>query len=183
MEDREIVELFFSRSERAIAECDAKYGRYCRTIAKNILGSDEDAEEAVNDSYLSAWNSIPPKRPERLAAYLGMVCRSRAIDKARKNVREKRGGGYELALDEFEDVVSGTEAPPSDAIAIRDALNSFLSSLGKRERVIFMRRYFWCSSVLQIADDLDISEGAVKMTLLRTRKKLKEHLEKEGFEL
>lgn len=182
MDDRKIIDLFFSRSERAVSECEEKYGRYLYATAKNILGSDEDAKEAVNDAYLTAWNNIPPARPERLCAYLGMICRSRAIDKARANSRVKRCG-YEESFDEMDDVVSGDDSSPCDRVALRDALNAFLSGLDMKARVIFLRRYFWCSSIPDISNDLNLSDGAVKMSLSRTRKKLKEHLIKEGFDL
>lgn len=183
MKDDDIIELFFKRSESAISECDAKYGKYCRAIAHNILGSPEDADEAVSDAYLAAWNTIPPHRPERLISYLGTLSRTKAIDKLRTASREKRGGSYDIINAELDDIVSGNDNSPVDKIALADALNSFLSSLDKRARVIFMKRYFWCQGISEIASSFTLSEGAVKMSLSRTRQKLKEHLIKEGFDL
>ena len=184
MEDREIVKLYFERSEDAITESRKSYGRYCRYIASRILESDEDVEEVENDTYMKAWSRIPPDRPDALGAYLGMLCRGIAIDRLKSSRREKRGGGqYAAALDELSECVSDGDESGSitDKIALRDALNSFLASLPEKTRIVFMKRYFWVSSVKEISDELGMSESAVKMLLLRTRGKLKIFLEKEGF--
>ncbi|MBO4353313.1 MAG: sigma-70 family RNA polymerase sigma factor [Clostridia bacterium] len=184
MDDRKIIALFFSRSETALALTKEKYGKYCRKIAYNILGSEEDADEAVNLAYLNAWETIPPKDPDDLGAYIGMLCRSRAIDIRKTRERQKRGGSeYDLALDELEDCLPGEESDVADAIALRDALGKFLSLLKKRERAIFMSRYFWSSSVSEISNSFAMREGAVKMALSRTRAKLKDFLKKEGFDV
>lgn len=184
MEDREIVKLFFRRSEVAISECEKKYGRYLTAIANRILGDDEDAKETVNDIYLCAWNNMPPKKPDDLGAYLGMICRSRAIDKRKSETREKRGGdGYDASLDELVECLPCEDENVVDGIALRDAMNAFLGELPKKSRVVFMKRYFWFLSVSEIAQSLGMGESAVKMTLSRVREKLKEYLMKEGFTL
>ena len=184
MEDREIIALFFSRSDGAIAECEKKYGRYVTAIAERILGSEEDAKETVNDVYLKAWSTIPPKNPDDLCAYLGMICRSRALDRRRSDARQKRGGdAYEESLDELIDCLPSHDENPADAIALRDALNAFLGGLTKKSRVVFLKRYFWFLSVSEIAEAMKMSESAVKMTLSRVREKLREYLTKEGFAL
>lgn len=184
MEDREIVKLFFSRSEDAISECEKKYGRYLMAIASRILGNDEDAKETVNDIYLYAWNRMPPKIPDDLCAYLGMVCRSRAIDKRKSETREKRGGNsYDASLDELVECIACEDENVVDKIALRDAMNAFLASLTRKSRVVFMKRYFWLLTVSEIAQSQGMGESAVKMTLSRVREKLKKYLMKEGFVL
>ena len=185
MEDREIVALYWDRSEAAIAESRSRYGGYCRYIARQILGSEDDAEETENDVYLAAWNAIPPAKPENLGAYLGMLCRRKAIDRRRTRTREKRGGGqYEAALDELLGCLpeeSGEGMP--DRVALKDALERFLRDQPRQSRTLFMRRYWWASPVSEIARDFAMKESAVKMQLLRTREKLRVFLEKEGFGL
>lgn len=182
MEDREIVKLFFTRSENAISECEKKYGRYLTAIAERIIGDGEDAKETVNDIYLNAWNSIPPKKPDNLGAYLGMICRSRAIDRRKSETREKRGGnGYDASLDELIECLPSEDENIVDRIALRDAINAFLATLSKKSRVVFMKRYFWLLTVSEIAESMKMGESAVKMTLSRVRAKLKEYLMKEGF--
>lgn len=188
MNDAAIIELFFSRDERAIAECRTKYGRYCRFIAMRILGIAEDAEEAESDAYMKAWSTIPPNRPESLNAYLGMLCRQSASDMLKKRKRAKRGGGeYALALEELSECVpaelSGPGCDEADRIALTDALNGFLASLPEDTRTMFMRRYWWMCSVREIAEESSLSESAVKMRLLRTREKLREFLKERGIDV
>ena len=184
MEDREIVKLYLERSEKAITESRKSYSRYCRYIANRILDSDEDVEEVENDTYMKAWNRIPPDSPDDLGSYLAMLCRGIAIDRYKSEKREKRGGGqYTAVLDELAECVSdGDESSRiTDRIALRDALNRFLATLPEKTRIVFMKRYFWVSSVKEISEELGMSESAVKMLLLRTRDKLKTFLEQEGF--
>ena len=185
MQDEEILALFFARSQQAITLCREQYGGYCRRIAEQILGSVEDAAEVENDVYLATWQSIPPKKPLPLLPYLGALTRSKAIDRRRAETAQKRGGDqYALTLEELEGCLSGEddrELP--DRLALQEALDRFLDSLSKKERVPFMRRYWWCDSVKEIAAARGVSEGAVKTSLARTRTKLKAFLEKEGFDL
>lgn len=183
MDDRDIVKLFFERSEDAIAQSKLKYGRYCRYIAGRILPTVQDVEEAESDAYMKAWQRIPPDCPEDLGAYLGMISRQTAVDKYKSMSREKRGRGqYALTLDELAECIpdrSGADA--LDVFALRDVLNSFLASLPEKQRRMFMQRYFWASGVSEIAAGLGMKESAVKMALMRMRGKLKDRLEKEGF--
>ena len=186
MEDDMIVGLFWDRDERAIAESKTKYGRYCRHIAMRILNLREDAEEAESDTYLRAWETIPPNRPESLMSYLGAICRQIAIDKLKRNTRLKRGGGeFARALEELGECVADerNSGDFTDKIALRDALNAFLSSLPDEARRLFMQRYWWSCSINEIASEHGMTESAVKMSLLRSREQLREHLQKEGFEL
>lgn len=183
MEDKKIVELYWERSETAIAQTQDKYGRYCHCIAYNILYSNEDAEECVNDTYLRAWDSMPPHRPERLSAFLGKITRNLALDRYDRARAQKRSAGIELALDELGECIpdSKGEMPISDEIALRDAINSFLASLPTQTRKVFVRRYWYLSAVKDIACDLEMSESNVKVLLLRTRQRFRSYLEKEGI--
>lgn len=182
MDDNQIMELYWSRSEDAIAATSEKYGRYCHAIADHILGSREDSEECVNDAYLRLWNAIPPRRPEHLGAFLGAITRNLALDRYRSAGAEKRGAGQTAAvLEELERCApaGGRSGRLDDALALTDALNRFLASLPPQTRRIFMGRYWYFHTIREIAAAYGLSEGKVKMTLLRTRRKLKAHLEKE----
>ena len=184
MEDNQIIRLYFERSEEAIRQTEAKYGNYCHTIAYNILQNIEDSEECVNDTYWKAWGIIPPRRPKRLAAFLGKITRNLALDRYRRYTAEKRGGGeMAVALEELGECISSAESMEAhaDEMMLTDILNRFLASLSAEQRKIFMRRYWYVCSVKEIADDYGITESKVKMSLLRTRNQLKAVLEKEGI--
>lgn len=185
MEDKEIVDLYWNRIEDAIPQTDKKYGRYLRKISMNILYNNEDSEECISDTYLGAWNAIPPHRPERLATYLGKICRNIAINLYEKLNAAKRGGAEPpLCLDELEEIVSGNDIQEGfEAALLTEAINTFLESIKPQDRIILIKRYFYMSPVKEIAKECSVSESKVKMTLLRTREKLKTFLEKEGFEL
>lgn len=179
MEDSKIIDLYFERSQSAISETQKKYGRYCHTIAYNVLYSNEDAEECVNDTYLRAWQSIPPHRPTSLSSFLGRITRNLALDRYDEKTAQKRGGSLDLALEEISECLPDTHGEDGNDKAIKDAINSFLASLPKRTRIIFMQRYWYLSSISEISLSLGISESNVKVILMRTRKKFKAHLEKE----
>ena len=186
MEDQQIVQLYFDRCEDAIAQTAAKYGKYCHTIAYNILHNFEDSEECVNDTYLKAWHTIPPQRPWKLAVFLGKITRNLSIDVYRRYTADKRGGGQmQTALDELGDCAAslGGVNDGFDEAVLVDVLNSFLGSLPAEQRKIFMRRYWYVSSVQEIADEYGITESKVKMSLLRSRNRLRAALEKEGVAL
>lgn len=186
MEDKQIVDLYWARSEKAISETADKYGRYCYTIAYNILHSNEDSEECVNDTYLHAWNAMPDQRPNKLSAFLGRITRNLSLKRWEKYTAKKRGAGQvPLALNELQECIPATNQTDSvaDDIVLTDVLNRFLASLTAEKRNIFMRRYWYLSSVAEIASDLAISESKVKMSLLRSRNELKQLLEKEGITL
>lgn len=186
MEDRQIIELYWERSELAIAETERKYGRYCHYIAYQILFDEEDAKEIVNDTYLKAWSTIPPNRPDSLKAYLGVISSRLALNRYEGQTAKKRGGGQlPLVLEELSECVSGKEdgAAFADRIALQDALNRFLYTLPRKTRNIFVRRYWYVSTINEIAAEYGMKESAVTVQLLRTRKKLKEFLKKEGFDV
>lgn len=185
MEDRQIVDLFWERSEAAIAETEKKYGWYCHYIAYQILYSDEDAREVVNDTYLKAWNTIPPQRPDPLKPYVGMISRQLALDAYEAQHTQKRGGQVPLVLEELSECIPDHAggADLGERIALRDALNKFVRSLPGKTQSIFVRRYWYASSITEIAEEYSMKESSVTVLLLRTRKKLKDFLDKEGFEV
>ena len=183
MEDQGIVDLFFNRSEQAIAETDKKYGGYCYTIAYNILSSREDSEESVSDTYLTAWNTIPPRKPNFLQAFLGKIARHISIDRWRKENAQKRGGQEMiLALEELGECVDtrGMEAEITQRELAR-VLNSFLVSLPETERNVFLCRYWYMDSIETIAKITGFSQSKVTSMLHRTRGKLRKKLGEEGY--
>ncbi len=183
MDDKKIIELYFRRSEQAIAETQKKYGKYCRYIANRILECDEDAEEVENDTYLKTWNTIPPNSPENLKPYVGMISRSLALDAYEKRHAGKRAGEVPLILDELAECIPDGSGDYAESFALRDSLNRFVRSLPETTQKVFIRRYWYASPVAEIAREYSMKESAVTVLMLRTRKKLKDHLKKEGFEL
>jgi RNA polymerase sigma-70 factor (ECF subfamily) len=183
MEDKQIVELYWARSESAISETEKKYGRYCHYIAYRVLENDEDAKEVVNDTYLKAWNTIPPACPDPLKPYVGTISRQLALNAYKGQNTQKRGGQVPLALDELAECIpdSDSGADIGESVALSDALSRFLWALPQRTRNVFIRRYFYMSPVAEIAHDFGMKQSSVTMLLLRTRKKLQNFLEKEGF--
>lgn len=186
MDDEKIIELYWERSEKAVSETAKKYGKYCRYIAFNILQSDEDSEECVNDTYLKAWNAIPPRRPEKLRTFLGKITRNLSLNRYEKRYAEKRGHGQiPMLLDELEECIPDSRSTDNviDDIALRDLLNRFLGSLTPKARKVFVRRYWYMCSVKEIAKEYHMSENDISVTLFRTREKLKTLLKKEGISL
>ena len=184
MEDRKIIDLFWRRDQAAIDETDKKYGSNCHSIAFGILASREDAEECVDDTYMAAWNSIPPHRPEYLSAYLYRIVRNMGFDRIKERNTQKRGSGeLALVLDELEDCVASNSSVEHD-FEIKELareINRFLSSLPKDDRVIFSYRYWLTLPTAEIAKRLCFKEGKVRMSLSRSRKKLRDYLIKEGL--
>ena len=183
MTDQEITDLYFARSENAIRETARKYGSYCHAIANRILDSHEDSEECVNDTYMKAWETIPPKKPLQLSAYLGKITRNLALSRLEKRTAQKRGDGeLALALHELSDCIPSTDDTERALLSgeLTDILDTFLAELPTETRKIFMRRYWYLSSVKEIARDFHMRENHVRVILFRARGKLKEILEKEG---
>ena len=180
MEDHKIIALFGERSEDALKVLAEKYGRLCYTVANGILSSHEEAEECVNDTYLRAWENIPPDEPQKLSAYLAKITRNLALDRLESRKSLKRGGM--LVLEELSDAIpSASQDTLSDEIGLKSALNSFLQALPELTRKVFLGRYFYCMSVKQLAREHAIGASHVKILLYRTRLSLKEYLEKEGI--
>ena len=184
--DEEIVALYWSRNEEAIRQTADTLGHYCYTVAYNILGNTEDAEECVNDTYLALWNAIPPARPASLKHFVTRILRNLALNRYKEQNRDKRGGGQvPLALEELSEVVSDTEDIPAD-YAKKELLKSisvFLRGCSARDRGIFLDRYVRLESTEDLSARYQIKEAQVLLILSRTRKKLKAHLEKEGYTL
>jgi RNA polymerase sigma-70 factor (ECF subfamily) len=185
MEDNKIIELFWNRDETAIEQTAAVYSRYCRRIARNILGVEEDVEECLNDTWLGAWNSIPPARPECLSAYLGRITRNLAISRYRAGHALKRTGDrLSESLDELGDFASPSVDNVEETVdrkALEAAINKYLDTVTQKQRRLFVRRYFYMDSVSDIAKMYGLGQSDVKVTLLRMRRSLKKVLEEEGL--
>lgn len=184
MDDEKIVDLYWSRSESAISETAAKYGNYCYSIAYNILTNNEDAEESVSDTYMAAWEAMPPRRPSILATFLGKITRNLSIDRWRSRNRYKRGGGeIILALEELGDCAADGETVEKAYERKQLALvfNRFLETLPEMERRIFLCRYWYMDSICDIANYFSFSNSKVTSMLHRTRGKLRAVLKKEGL--
>lgn len=186
MQDDKIVELYWQKDESAIKETQQKYDRYLYKIAYNILADSEDSKESVNDTYLGAWNSIPPHKPVTLSTYLGKLTRRISIDVFRRKNREKRRGTqYAVSLSELEECVSVGDVT-ADAVDVKmlgEALNRFLQGVSEEARHTFIGRYYFCDSVREVATYCGMSEAQAKSLLYRTRQELKAYLEKEGYVL
>ena len=179
MDDNTIIELFWQRSEDALTAVSNRFNGYCRKIAVNILHSDEDAEECVNETWLKAWNAIPPARPSRLTAFLGRITRNLALDRYEAAHSQKRGGGeVALALDELRDIAT---PETTDDGEITRVINAFLRSEPPEYSDIFVKRYWYLCSIKVIAAEYGYSESKVTSLLLRMRQKLKKNLESEGL--
>lgn len=183
MDDREIIDLFFERSEQAVTELSTKYGSRLRGIAANILRDANEAEECENDTYMSIWNSIPPKRPESLAAYACRIARNKAIKRYRAKNAQKRNSQYDLSLEELEGCLCRSNEPEEhvQAAELGWAINVFLATLNPEDRRIFLRRYYFADSIGEIAAELGSTENRISLRLFRIREKLRNHLEKEGL--
>lgn len=183
MTDERIIELFFARDERALSELDKKYKALCRYIAENFLSAREDVDECLNDVLLSLWNHIPPERPDDLRAYLCAAVRNCAIDKLREIKSEKRGGNYRIVSDEFLSLIDDGSDLASEFEARRagEIINAFLAGQSEESRDIFVMRHYFGMSYTEITDVFGCSEGKVKMSLLRSRKRLAQELRKEGI--
>lgn len=184
MEDSEIVKLFLARDETAIAALRDSYGARALRVGLDITGSEQDAEECVADACLALWNAIPPARPQYLGAYFAAAVRNHALMRVRAGSAQRRGGtGYDAALDELSELLPGPDTPERqlEARELAAGINSFLSTLGRDERIIFLRRYWLASPLAEIARDLGCSTARVKSSLHRSREKLKRHLKEEGL--
>ncbi len=186
MEDREIVELFFARDEQALKEVSRKYGSYCHSIADHILGNHSDAQECVNDTWMKAWNAIPPQKPENMSSFLGRIARNTALDRWRHETRQKRGGmNFDAVLDELSECVSGSSDPEGEVSRklLAEEIGEFLRGLAKTDRVLFVLRYWHAYSIPEIAEKTGISENNISVRLSRVRGKLRTYLKKRGYDI
>ena len=184
MEDSKIIDLYWARKEQALAETDAKYGSYCRTIARNILRNFEDTEECVSDTWLHAWNSMPPQRPGILSAFLGRITRNLSFDRCKYRQADKRGGGtLPLALDELGEYIPSAQRVEYalEQKELAAAIDRFLRTLPEKDCNLFLRRYWYVDSVQSIAARYAIKENTAKSILFRTREKLRRYLAGEGI--
>lgn len=181
MTDKEIIALYFKRSENAIEQTDVKYGKLCHSISINILNDTRDSEECVNDTYLTLWNKIPPKEPNPFKAYICRIIKNLSLKKYEFNHAKKRNSEYEASLDELEECVSdGTEA--SESVEFKElqmAIDMFLSELPEKKRILFLRRYWFLQPVKEIAKDYGITEKTASMRLSRLREKLQRYLQEK----
>ena len=184
MEDGKIIELFYMRKTQAIAETEKKYGERCRAVSYNILSNAEDSEECVNDTYLAAWNNIPPEYPLFLCSYLVGIVRNISLSRLRARYADRRGGGeYALCYDELEDCMSGKADPQGDMEAkeLAEGIGLALSTLSRTDRNIFVCRYWLIESIGDIASATGFSQSKVKSSLHRSREKIKKQLQREGL--
>lgn len=182
MEDAQIIQLLFQRSEQALGELEAKYGKTLHGLALQLLGSRQDAEECVNDAILGAWNAIPPARPDSLLGYLCKIVRNLSIKRWEQNTAAKRDGGCQVALQELEECLPGPGSVEAEAEAgeLAGLLEAFLDTLSRENRVIFLRRYGFCDSYTQIARRVGLPEKTVSVRLTRLRRQMREYLAERG---
>ncbi len=186
MDDLEIIHLYWIRSETALSETEKKYGRYCTSIAYRILNDLEDSKECVNDTWLHAWTSIPPKRPNLLSVFLGRIVRNLSLNRYEKQNAKKRGGGeIPVILDELEECIPSdmNVEQTVDAKQLTNLINQFLTSIPEEKRKLFVLRYWYLYPVKEIVKIQNINEGKLKMCLFRIRQQLKEMLESEGYNI
>lgn len=184
LEDKEIIALYQNRDENAIRQTEKKYSGYLTAIALNILGNREDGEECVSDTYLKAWNTIPPNIPAMLKYYLGKITRELSIDRLRKKTSRKRGGTeYDLSLDELDECTGSGDSTEQEAdmSMLVELIEKFLHCCSDDERDIFVCRYYFCDSLKEIAGYFGVNVSKIKNTLFRTRSALKKYLESEGY--
>lgn len=183
MEDNQIIDLYFERDEEAIAQSNLKYGRYCYSIAYHILNDNFQSEESVEDTWISSWNAIPPTRPNILSSFFGKITRNHALNRLRDENTFKRGNGtVNVVYEELENVLSNnaTQDAVNEHVLI-DCINAFLKNEKKENRIIFVRRYFYFDTIEEIANQMAFTESRVKMSLKRTKDRLRSYLLKEGL--
>ena len=185
MDDKEIIEMFLAKNEKAIEELDKKYRPLVRNIAFNILGNEEDAEECINDAYYALWNNIPPANPDPLSTYLGKIVRNISISRYNSNLAKKRNSYYDVALEELQDCFVADINVEDEAIinSMTASVNSFLRGLKEIDRKMFVRRYWYSESIEMIAQEYGMSKNKVAVKLHRIRKKLYAYLKKEGYDV
>ena len=183
MEDREIIALYWARSEDAIRQTAQKYTLYCGGIIRRVLGDGRDAEECLSDTWLGAWNAMPPQRPARLPVFLGRIARNTALDRYDYNSAQRRSG-FETALEELAECVGGT--PMEEAVDLRqlgEAISAYLDKVSPAVRLVFLRRYWYCDTITELAAATGFTQSKIKSMLRRTRQGLRTYLVKEGYDL
>lgn len=183
MEDQMIIQLFYERSEKAIDELARKYGRLCKAVSFKIIGNEQDAEECINDAYLAVWNTIPPQYPEHLAAYSAAITRNQALKRYRSSTAEKRNSYYDALLDEVSEYVPSGILVEDEILLkeLKEHINGFLGKCKQIDRVIFVKRYWFCMEIGEIAEALKVTDNYVRVHLHRTRERCRNYLRKEGL--
>lgn len=184
MEDRDIIALYWERSEAAIRVTAERYGAYCAAIIRRILGDDRDVEECLTDTWLGAWNAMPPQRPRLLAPFLGRIARNTALDRWDYNHAQCRNAGFEAILEELAECVGGAGMEEDFGLRqLGEAISGWLDTVSPESRRVFLRRYWYCDSVGEIASRYGFTQGKVKSLLHRARKGLRVYLIEEGYDL
>lgn len=183
MEDSAIIKLYWARDEGAIAQTDLKYGTFCRKLAFNVLSSNEDSEECVNDTWHRAWDTMPPQRPDSLRAYLGRIVRNLSISRLRQRTAQKRGGGLEVMLSELGDCLPASQSVEreTEAKELAGVISAWLRGLNDDDRAVFIRRYWYGDSVGDLAREWGCTANQMAKRMLRLRRALKARLEQEGI--
>lgn len=183
LEDQLIIKLFYERSERAIDELAKKYGKLCKAVALRITGNEQDAQECINDAYLAVWNTIPPQYPDHLSAYSVAITRNQSLKRYRSNTSQKRNNYYDALLDEMSEYLA-SDISVEDEILLKEMveyINIFIGKCKQIDRVIFIKRYWFCMEIEEISKELKVSDNYVKVHLHRTRERCKDYLRKKGF--
>ncbi|MCQ2429777.1 MAG: sigma-70 family RNA polymerase sigma factor [Clostridia bacterium] len=179
MDDQSIIALFFARKEQAIAESEKAYGRYCMTVSMNILAREADAEECVNDTWVRAWNSIPPENPRSLKAYFGAIVRNLSLNR----LRDRKNADLTLALDELEECLPAADDNETDARDLTDVINRFLGTLPKTDRCLFVGRYWYAHPIPTLAKAYGMTTNNATVRLHRIREALRTYLEERGYSI
>lgn len=183
MDDTKIIDLYFARSEEAILQTHKKYGRYCYTIAYNILNDVLDSQECVNDTYLKVWETVPPARPSRFSVFIGKITRNLSINRLRYANAKKRSAETEVAFEEIDALIPDSMTDIHDTVFLKSVINSFLARLSKTDRKIFVQRYWYMCQSVDIAKEIGKSDSFVRVKLFRMREDFKKHLKGQGVEL
>lgn len=185
VEDNKILDLLFARSEQALVEITRKYGKLCLQVANNILGNHADAEECVNDAYLALWNAIPPQRPQSLLAFLLRIVKNICINRYEYNTASKRNSNYTVCLEEIAYCIPASTSPEEELEASLTTayIQEFLDTLSRKDRVLFVRRYWYFDAPSQLAALTGMREGTIRVRLCRMRDKLRKYLEERGVKL
>ena len=183
MEDKQIIELYFNRSEQAIEETSSKYGKLTRSVSYRIVRNEEDSDECVSDTYMALWNTIPPENPDPFAAYICRLARNISVKKLRYNTADKRNSFYDVSIGELEEVLTANSDVQKEIEAkeLQASINSFLKTLKKTDRVIFVKRFWFNMTLEEISEDTGYSKNYINVHLHRTKERLKAHLTKEGY--
>ena len=186
MDDMQLIDLYFARNEAALSETESRYGSYCLSVASRILPMRQDAEEVVNDVYLSLWKNIPPQRPDNFKAFIARVTRNTALTRLQREMRKKRGGGvFTEAIDELAEILPAGNSPEEvlEEKELSGLISKFLRQQPEEKRKLFIQRYFYLLSVEDLSAESGLTKSNVKVTLMRMRNNLQEYLEKEGYRI